>query len=283
MNRTRTAPSRVAAVSSVAAAATFVLTSAIPAVSADSGDSTEVLLSQHLATSYGIDLKAAYDAAADDPTIDILLTGDQVEGFVLAQFEDPDRLDGLVVGVVVDDDEVHPGVDADQQLAAVRDVPVDVGEIMPCDAVAPIPQATASVFLVCDGPTSFTVGVPAPEGATLQQLLDLLGDVSPEAAELGLSTLFEEISPPRVMVDGDVATVDFDESLSMAEHSIWASTYVLEQVLTTVFVNSEVETVRLTLDGDCAAASGVLMDVPCADYDRADATNTLMGSEGTGR
>lgn len=253
----------------------------LPAAAGAAG-ARDTLLSEELAD-YGVDLDAAYAAAMGDPTIDLLIPGEQMDGFTRAQLAHPDRIDGLVVGVVIEDDDVHPGEAADDARAAVEDAPVLLDEIRPCDALDALDALSSgpAVFLICDGPNSWTVGVPAPADASLQDLLDLLAVVPTDAAALGMTTLFDQITPPTVTLDGRVALVDFDETLELADHQMWTGTYVLEQVLTTIWANTDVETVRFTMNGSCEAASHALMATPCADYDRTvgHTTNTFIISE----
>jgi hypothetical protein len=132
---------------------------------------------------------------------------------------------------------LHYGVDLDAAFTAAADDPT---EVPPCGGL-PAVAADAVVFLICDGPNSFAVGVPAP--------------------------------------DGTVATLDFEETMKVVDGWLWGGTYLLEQLLTTVFVNSNIDTLRLTLDGDCAAASAVVMAIACADCRRVDSTNTLLLAE----
>jgi hypothetical protein len=153
---------------------------------------------------------------------------------------------------------------------------LELGSELPCDAMPAWTQLPA-VFYVCDGPNTFAVGVsPADRDASLQELLDQLGSVPDEAATAGMTTVFGDIAPPTISVDGTTATLDFDDTLELAFAQTYTVTYLLEQVLTTVWVNSSVDTIQLTLDGDCDAASVALETVSCHTYDRADGNNTLL-------
>jgi hypothetical protein len=55
---------------------------------------------------------------------------------------------------------LHYGVDLDAAFTAAADDPT---EVPPCDGL-PAVAADAVVFLICDGPNSLAVGVPAPDG-----------------------------------------------------------------------------------------------------------------------
>jgi hypothetical protein len=235
------------------------------------------LLSHTLQQAYGLDLDAAYEAAIDDPTVDLMITGDVMDGWVAAQFDFPDRLDGLTIGVMLEDDQIHPGGYVDEERAAQK--PAAVETVPPlCDTMPIIPSATAA-FYICDSQHTSTVGIPLPDGTPLQDVIDALATVPTPAHDL--RTVFDRVTPPTAIADGDTITLDFDDTLHNVAGAMRQTSQMLDQLLTTIWVNTDAQTVRLSLNGDCDAASHALETIPCMLYDRSELTDTLLKAEET--
>lgn len=122
-----------------------------------------------------------------------------------------------------------------------------------------------------------TTAVVTSDEEKVQTALGQLATVSAHGRRDGLYTVFEvDSTDMSVSIDSDVAHIAFEDGVlkESLSHSVAQSTMFLEQLVNTVFANTDVSRVELSLGGDCDAFWQAMGGDGCHHASRSAGTNT---------